>query len=70
MKFNGIGDWIFKAGPDGRERIDYDALIAIIEQSTPVNRSSRNEKAIRDGICRMGAMTTAPKRRSDRDQDG
>jgi hypothetical protein len=54
MKFNGIGDWIFKAGPDGRERVDYDALIAIIEQSTPVKRSSRNEKAIRDGYLPHG----------------
>ena len=54
MEYNGISSWIIKIGPDGRERIDYDALIAIIEQGSPVRREAQDEAAIRDGYLPHG----------------
>ena len=55
MRFNGIGDRIFVKGQDGRDRIDYDALIDIIGSASKATGSEIDPDAVRDGILPRGS---------------
>ena len=59
MRLNGIGDVIFRPGENGQARIDYDALIAIIERSSPVRHTDVDGDAIRDGYLPAGRFDYA-----------
>ena len=54
MGFNGIGDVIFKRDKEGRERVDYDALIGIIERNGPGSTGHIEREKICDGYLPAG----------------
>ncbi len=54
MRFNGIGDRLFSTGPDGQTRIDYDALIDIIDHNSPMAHAHVDGDSIREGYLPSG----------------